>query len=154
MTTPTPVTMKQGTYTFETVDGATGTIEIPGKPDPEVEALRKLVKAPAVTYLTAKVDNRKGTEYVNMYQVSIYTPAGEELTYTGADEYINDITPSDAPSETYNKFIHLGNKLNDGADPLQVKEFVLTGPALPAEFSGVSMYPTGGYNPVNALPKQ
>jgi hypothetical protein len=151
-TTEAPKVLKPGSYTFE-ASGANGTIEVPGKPVAEVEALRALAKAPGVTYLTVKVDNRAGTEGVNMYGVSIFTPSGEELEYKGAGEYINDITPSgDVPTETYNKFIHAGNKLSVYADPKSVKEFVLVGPKVPAEFTAVTVYPTGAYNPVEAVP--
>jgi hypothetical protein len=106
-----------------------------------------------VTYLTVKVDNRKGSAYVNMYGVSVIDPAGKEYEYKPADQYINSITPKDAPAETYNKFINAGNKYMEGADPGTVKEFVLTGPALPKQFAIVRVYPSGAYDPVDALPK-
>jgi hypothetical protein len=145
--------MGPGSYSFESVAGATGTVEVPGKPVPEIESLRALGKGPAVTYLTVKVDNRKGSAYVNMYGVSVIDPAGKEYKYTGADQYINSITPKDAPAETYNKFIHAGKKYMEGADPGTVKEFVLTGTALPKEFAIVRVYPSGMTDPVDALPK-
>jgi hypothetical protein len=145
--------MGPGSYTFESVAGATGTVEVPGKPVPEIESLRALGKGPAVTYLTVKVDNRKGSAYVNMYGVSVIDPAGKEYKYTGADQYISSITPKDAPAVTYNKFINAGNKYMEGADPGTVKEFVLTGPALPKQFAIVRVYPSGAYDPVDALPK-
>jgi hypothetical protein len=145
--------MGPGSYTFESVAGATGTLEVPGKPGAEIEALRALGKGPAVTYLKVKVDNRKGSAYVNMYGVSVIDPEGQEYKYSNADQYISAITPSDAPAETYNKFINAGNKYMEGADPGTVKEFVLTGPALPKEFSIVRVYPSGMSDPVDALPK-
>jgi hypothetical protein len=145
--------MGPGSYSFESVAGATGTVEVPGKPVPEIESLRALGKGPAVTYLTVKVDNRKGSAYVNMYGVSVIDPAGKEYKYTGADQYINSITPKDAPAETYNKFIHAGKKYMEGADPGTVKEFVLTGTALPKQFAIVRVYPSGMTDPVDALPK-
>ena len=150
--TPTPVVLGHGTYEWENATGAKGEMTLPGAADPEVERLRALVKGPAVNYLSVKVDNRAGSELVNMYGVSIFTPEGEELQYKNADEYINSIRPDDAPSEVYNQFIDLGNKHMAGAKPGAVKTFVLTGPALPKEFARVTVYPTGGYDPVDALP--
>jgi hypothetical protein len=144
--------MKPGSFTFENATGAKGTMEIPGKPDPEIERLRALVKGPKVTYLTVHVDNRQGTEAVNMYGVSIFTPAGEELKYTGADKYIDSIRPGDAPAEVYNQFIAAGNKHIEMANPKGVKDFVLTGPAVPTEITGVTVYPTGISDPVEAAP--
>lgn len=150
--TPTPVVLGHGTYTWENASGAKGEMTLPGAPDPSVERLRALVKGPAVSYVSVKVDNRAGSELVNMYGVSIFTPEGEELQYKNADEYIDAIRPSDAPAEVYNQFIDLGDKLGAEAKPGAVKTFVLTGPALPKEFSRVTVYPTGGFDPVDALP--
>lgn len=150
--TPTPVVLGHGTYTWENASGAKGEMTLPGAADPEVEKLRALVKGPAVNYVTVKVDNRAGSELVNMYGVSIFTPEGEELQYKNAGEYINEIRPGDAPSEVYNQFIDAGNKLGAEAKPGAVKTFVLTGPALPKGFARVTVYPTGGFDPVDALP--
>jgi hypothetical protein len=127
-------------------------MSIPGKPDPEIEKLRALGKGPAVTYLTVHVDNRQGSVGVNMYGVSIFDPAGEEYKYTNADAYISAITPSDAPAEVYNQFIEAGNKHMELAKPHAVKDFVLTGPALPKTFTAVTVYPTGISDPIDAVP--
>jgi hypothetical protein len=150
--TPTPVVMGPGEYTFESLAGATGTMQIPGTPDPEIEKLRALVKGPAVTYLTVHVDNRQGTSNVNMYGVSIFTPDGQELKYTNADTYIDSIRPSDAPAAVYNQFIDASNKHGAMAKPKSVKDFVLTGPPVPKVITSVTVYPTGMSDPVDALP--
>jgi hypothetical protein len=47
--------------------------------------------------------------------------------------------PSDAPAEVYNAFIVLGNKYGEMADALEVKDFVVTGPAVPEVVSGVTV---------------
>jgi hypothetical protein len=152
VTSEAPKVLKPGTYTFETETGAKGTIELPGKPDAGVEALRVLGKGPQTTYVTVHVDNRQGSEDVNMYGISVFTPAGEEIKYEGASQYIDSITPKDAPAETYNEFIEGYNKHNDLAPPKSAKDFVLTGPEVPAEFTGVTVYPNGAYDPVEAQP--
>jgi hypothetical protein len=151
-TTEAPQVLKPGSYSFENSTGAKGTLDVPGKPAADVEALRALVKAPAKTYLTVHVDNRAGSVGVNMYRVSIFTPAGEELEYVGASEYIDSIRPSDAPAETYNQFINTGNKHNEMANPKGVRDFVMVGPKVPAEFTSVTVYPTGAGDPVEAAP--
>ena len=151
-TSEAPKVLVPGEYVFETPEGAKGTIQLPGKPDAGVEALRVLGKGPKTTYVTVKVDNRQGTGDINMYGVSVFTPAGEEVKYEGASTYINSITPDDAPSEIYNQFVEGHNKHNDTASPKSVKEFVLTGPTVPAEFTGVTVYPNGAYDPVEAAP--
>lgn len=151
-TSEAPVVLKPGAYSFETAAGAKGTISLPGKPDAGVEALRVLGKGPKVTYVTVKVDNRAGTESLNMYGVSVFTPAGEEVKYEGASTYISNITPDDAPSEIYNQFVEGHNKHIASVNPKAVGEFVLTGPEVPAEFTGVTVYPNGAYDPVEATP--
>lgn len=150
---PTPTIMKPGSFTFENATGAKGTLTVPAKPVAEIEKLRALAPgAPKVTYLTVHVDNRQGTEAVNMYGVSIFTPAGEELKYTNADQYIDTIRPGDAPAEIYNQFIEASNKHMEMANPKGVKDFVLTGPAVPAEITGITVYSTGISDPVEAVP--
>jgi len=149
---PTPVVMGPGEYTFENATGAKGALSIPGKADAEIEKLRVLGKGPAVTYLSVHVDNRQGTVGVNMYGISIFDPAGQEYKYTNADAYIDAIRPSDATAEVYNQFIEAGNKHMAMAKPKAVKDFVLTGPALPKTFTAVTVYPTGMSDPVDALP--
>jgi hypothetical protein len=152
-TTEAPKILKPGAYTFENATGTKGTLQIPGQPDAEIEQLRTLSPgAPAVTYLTFHVDNRAGTVGANMYGVSIFTPAGEELQYKNADAYIDAIRPSDAPASVYNQFIAAGNKHMSMAKPKAVKDFVLTGPAVPDEIAGITVYPTGMSDPVDALP--
>jgi hypothetical protein len=141
-----------GEYTFESAAAAKGTITIPGQPDPEVEKLRALVNGTPTTYLTVKVDNRQGTESVNMYGISIFTPEGEELQYKNVDGYIDSLRPSNAPAEVYNQFIDLSNKHGSSAKPKSIKDFVLVGPPVPATFTGVTVYPSGGANPVEAQP--
>lgn len=125
---------------------------VPGQPDPEVEKLRALVNGPATTYLTVKVDNRAGTGNVNMYGVSIFTPEGKELKYTNVSDYIDDLRPSDAPAEIYNQFIAASNKHAELASPKEVKDFILVGPPVPETFTGVTVYPTGISDPVEAKP--
>jgi hypothetical protein len=144
--------MGPGDYTFENATGTVGTMSIPGTPDPEIEKLRALINGEPTTYLTVKVDNRKGITGVNMYGISIYTPDGQELKYVNASNYISEMRPSDAPAAIYNQFIDLGNQHGDMANPLEVKDFVMVGPPVPAVISGVTVYPTGGYGEVNALP--
>lgn len=151
--TEAPKILKPGAYTFENATGTKGTLQIPGQPDAEIEQLRTLSPgAPPVTYLTVHVDNRAGTVGANMYGVSIFTPAGDELQYKNADAYIGAITPTGAPAAVYNQFIAAGNKHMAMAKPKAVKDFVLTGPALPKTFTAVTVYPTGMSDPVDALP--
>lgn len=153
--TPSKTIMVPGAYEFDVPSGGKGAIAIPGEPVAEFESLRNLVKGEPVTYLTGTVDNRDGTEAVNMYSVRIYTPEGEELEYKTADTYADELRnmlPADAPSDTYNRFIDASNKHQVFIDPKEKNDFVLVGPAIPEEFTGVTVYPTGAFDPVDARP--
>lgn len=114
-----------------------------------------MVSAPPVTYITAKVDNREGTEFINMYSLSIFTPEGKELKYKEVSAYIDELQrklPENAPSQQYNRFVDVGNSYLDGAPPLAVKDFILVGPEVPAQITGITVSPTGMFNPVPAEP--
>jgi hypothetical protein len=65
-----------GTYTFTADGGGTGTLQVPGSAVPEIEELRGIVNAVPVTYISATVDNRDGTKFINMYSLSISPPRG------------------------------------------------------------------------------
>lgn len=80
-----PRIMAPGKYTFTASGGGTGTLQVPAPgPAQDLEELRAITQAPPVTYLAVSVDNRKGTEFINMYGVSIFTPEGKELKYKEA----------------------------------------------------------------------
>jgi hypothetical protein len=147
--------MGPGEYEFTVPTGGKGTLTIPAEPLEEIESLRTLVQGEPVTYITGTVDNRDGSEAVNMYGVSIFTPEGEELEYKGADSYadeLRNLLPDNAPSETHNRFIDTSNKHQIFVKPLAKGDFVLVGPSVPQEITGITVYPTGGFDPVQATP--
>lgn len=158
-----PPPMGHGEYEFTDVTGAgLGVLTLPSEADPEIEELRAAVGADPVTYLTAEVDNRQGVDSMNMYQVAVYTPEGEELVFNGADAYLDetrDLIPADADGlaadvDLYNQFIEVSNKHRDSASVGEKKRFVLVGqfPELPEEISRVAVYPNGGFDEVDAFP--
>ena len=149
---PEPEALGPGAYAFETPYGTTGTMEVPGEPLPEVEALREMVGADPVTYITATIDNRQGEEAFDFYQVSIYDPAGNEYTYTPASEYIFEIMPEDMPTDQYNGYVDLSNEMVSVVDPLQQAESVLVGPAMPDEITGVVV--SNGFESFDATPAE
>lgn len=152
----TTQTYSPGTFTFTTSGGGTGVLELPAPTVPEIEELRQLVGGEPVEYITAAVDNRKGSDPINMYEVQIFNPEGRQYTYSGVDSYLSELRnrlPKDAPAETYNRFVDLSNAYLDDAAPLEVKNFVLVGEPVPTEITGVTVYATGVFDPVSATPK-
>lgn len=153
----TTQTYSPGTFTFTTSGGGTGVLEVPAPAVSEIEELRQLVGGEPVEYITAAVDNRKGSDSINMYQVQMFDPQGRQYTYTGVDSYLDELRdklPEDAPSETYNRFVDLSNAHLDDAAPLEVKNFVLVGEPVPTEITGITVYATGVFDPVSATPKR
>jgi len=157
---PTPAlkrTTGPGAYTFTADGGGTGTLQLPAAPVPEIEELRSIVNAPPITYISAAVDNRDGTKAINMFSLSVFTPEGKEVKYSGVSAYVDDLRsmlPADAPSHVFNKFVDVSNAYLDDASPLEVKDFVMVGPEVPDRITGISVYPTGGFPPVKAEPVQ
>ncbi len=152
---PSSTILRPGNYRFNAATGATGTMEIPAPPVPEIEELRRLVKEAPVTYLTAVVDNRHGSVAINMDSVSIFTPEGAEYRYQSASEYITrlrDALPADAPAETRTRLDDLFIAHSGEAPPLGMKDFVLVGPPVPNEMSEIIVHPTSGFHPVPAMP--
>lgn len=144
-----------GEFTFTADGGGTGVLQLPGTAVPEIEELRKLVKGPAVDYVTARVDNRAGTQPVNMNEIQVFDPDGRQYTYTGAAAYIWDLQqqlPDGTPVPVYNKYVDLHNQYLDDAAPKEAKDFVLVGEPVPEQISGVTVYAAGGSNPVEASP--
>jgi hypothetical protein len=152
---PVPTVLRPGKYRFNAATGATGTMEIPAPPVPEIEEIRTTVNEAPVTYLTAVVDNRQGSVAITMNSVSIFTPEGAEYRYQRASDYINKLRealPAEAPAETRSRFDDVFNAHRGDAPPLAVKDFVLVGPAVPNEMSEIIVHPTSGFHPVPALP--
>lgn len=146
-----PETMAPGSFTFSIPDGATGTLEVPGTPNPDIEAMRAEVGAPEVTYLTGNLDNRGGSEAFDVYTISVYDTDGNEFEYVPAQDYVFEITPKDAPAEVYNTYVDLYNSFPTVIDPLQRADFVMVGPVLPADFTGVTV--SSGLQNFPAFPK-
>ncbi len=147
--------MSPGQFEFTAPSGGKGTLALPAEPVAELESLRALVKGKPVTYVTGTIDNREGSEAINMYGVSIFTPEGEEIQYKSADTYVDELQgllPADAPSATYNLFVDAINKHQIFVKPLAKGDVVLVGPTVPQEITGVTVYPTGAFNPVDATP--
>ena len=142
--------MGPGSYTFETADGVTGTLEVPGAAPVDIEELRTVAGAAAVLYLTGNLDNREGSDPFDVYMINVYDAEGNEYSYLPAQDYIGEITPADAEGEEYNKYSRLYNQYSTVVSAMERKDFVMVGPELPAEISGVSV--SNGFEDFGAQP--
>jgi hypothetical protein len=78
-----PETYELGqTFTATTSYGAEITVEIPAEGPGEVEQLRKELNVDPVAYAKVGIDNRKGTENVSIYAVTVYDEDGKPYEFT------------------------------------------------------------------------
>lgn len=147
---PAPETMGPGAYTFQADTGGAGTLNVPGEAPADLEALREQAGAEPVTYLTGNFDNRAGTESFDVYTITIYDPEGNAYEYLPASDWVFDIIPEEAPAEIYNQYIDASNSLTSVIDPLQRADYVMVGPAIPEEITGISV--SSGFTEIPATP--
>lgn len=95
--TPTHTLLPGGKFTLKTKSGATVNFTLPAPPtDPAVapiEAYRVKTGAAAATYIVADVDNRNGSELVNMYKVLAFDTEGNQYTFTPASNAVHSWEP-------------------------------------------------------------
>ena len=144
-----PQTMSQGSFMFESPDGATGTVKVPGEAPADIEELRTMSGADPVTYLTGTLDNRRGSEVFDVYTISVYDPEGNEYMYEPAEDYVGSIFP-EYDSETYEQYQDVQSRYNVVADALERIDFAMVGPELPEEITGVVI--SSGFDGIAATP--
>lgn len=84
----TPATYElDQSFTATTSYGATLTVEIPAAGPPEVERLRTDLKINPVSYAKVGIDNRQGTEDVDVYLVTIYDEDGTAYEFQDLSVY-------------------------------------------------------------------
>jgi len=172
---PTPTTLPAGKFKLSTLSGAEITFTLPTPvTDPAVaklEAFRKKAGGEPVAYVVADVDNRKGTEYVNMYQINAFDAEGIQYTFSGVNDMLKLWGPTygsdykytlpngkvldDATGDALSREATTLNNANlNGADVAERKKMILASPiaALPKEFSRVSVQPSGGGEGEDAQP--
>ncbi|WP_461174614.1 hypothetical protein M1D93_08140 [Arthrobacter sp. Z1-9] len=107
--------MPAGPYRLTTASGAEITFALPTPAtDPAVaaiEAYRVKVGAAPVAYLVADVDNRKGTEPLNMYMVTAFDDEGRQFTFSSVADAIHGW----APTYSYDFKWSMGGKQLDEA---------------------------------------
>ncbi|UXN31026.1 hypothetical protein [Glutamicibacter sp. M10] len=165
----TPELMEAGAFKLLAMSGADISFDLPtpttDKRLSEIEAYRKDTGADPVTYLIAEVDNRKGTEFVNMYEVSAYDEEGNKYEFSTVSEHISEWGPTYTADYEYvmpdgselsetegqalnNRGVDLHNKFLDGVDPAERGTIVMLSEDvdLPSEFTRVAVHPSGGMN--------
>lgn len=156
--------LNQEYFFYGKAPGVVGKFELPSEPVNEIEELREQVDAPEVTYITATIDNRQGTEGQRVQAISLFDEAGQQYEFTVAANHIDEwrgMLPQEPEhgnpenAGDYNTYIEVGNQYRHGADAGEVKQIVLLheGTDLPEDITRVAAYTSGlGSEPVAALP--
>jgi len=173
--TPTPTTLPAGKFKLTTLSGAEVTFTLPTPAThpavKDLEALRVKAGGAPVSYLVAEVDNRKGSERVNMYMVDAFDVEGAQYTFMEAASLTSMWSPSYGADGTYTmpsgkvldeatgsamsaEATDLHNALIGDAEKGAKATIVLasSNATLPSEFTRVSVQPSGGGEGEDAVP--
>lgn len=175
--TPTPTVLPAGEFELNTVSGAKIKFTLPTPAtDPalaKLEAFRKKTGGKPVSYILADVDNRQGTELVNMYQINVFDKEGREYTFSGVTDVLRTWEPRQGTDYVYrmpdgrvldeatgsawsSEGSELYNANQNGADVAERAKIILASADadLPDEFTRVSVQPSGMGQGEDAIPAQ
>ena len=173
--TQTATTLPAGKFKLTTLSGAEVTFTLPTPAShpavKDLEALRVKAGGKPVSYLVAEVDNRKGTERVNMYQVDAFSEDGAQFQFSDAATLTNLWSPSYGADGSYTmpsgkvldaatgaalqvEATEVHNAHLNDADKGEKATIVLasSNATLPSEFTRVSVQPSGGGEGEDATP--
>ncbi|MFD6176976.1 MULTISPECIES: hypothetical protein [unclassified Isoptericola] len=143
-----------GKFVASAPSGGDLMLEVPAdSAPPDVEEYRKEIDGDPVAYIEVDVDNRDGTEYVNMYEVDIFDPDGTKYEFTNVTDAIDTWT-EDLPYDTneqidvLNEGTDLTAKYEGGASPSERKTMLLAGEEVPEEIQDIQVYAEGGVGEV------
>jgi len=173
--TPTATTLPAGKFKLTTISGADITFTLPTPAThpavKDLEALRVKAGGAPVSYLVAEVDNRKGTERVNMYMVDAFSEDGAQFQFSDAATLTRLWSPSYGADGSYTmpsgkvldaatgaalqaEATEVYNAHINTADKGEKATIVLasSNATLPTEFTRVSVQPSGGGEGEDATP--
>jgi hypothetical protein len=139
----------------------------------KLEAFRKKAGGKPVSYIVADVDNRNGTEPVNMYQINALDKEGREYTFGAVTDVLDTWKPTYRNDYEYklpdgrvvdqatgSALSREGTELHNsnliGADVAERAKIILatTDVDLPDGFTRVSVQPSGAGEGEDAVPVQ
>jgi len=168
-------TMEAGEYEVYSMEGAHIVFNLPTAVDsPEVAAIedyRQAAKIGTLTYVIADVDNREGTDSVNMYGISVFDKDGNEYEFKTVDMALYDWSPEWTADDQYfyadgtemseqeywridEMAWGLEENLTDYVKASGRGEMILVyeGDDLPDEFTRVAVLPNGAFEETEAFP--
>lgn len=151
-------TFKPGSLWYgASMDGGIYLLDVGAEGPEDLEAYREKAGADPVGYISVDVDNRQGTALINMYEVAVFDASGQKYVYqtpdsSGMIDEWQDALGGIDDTASYNEGVELSNEYMHGVDPHERSTMILVGPPLPAEFSVVSVQPSGAGNAGDAVP--
>lgn len=162
-------------YLFISSANAEGSIKFVESDDPRVADIDKYLKMTGTKeamYLEVEVDNRKGTEVANMYEVTFYDPEGVGYRFEKAMNLVDLYSPVENSDGTYwtgdgfkeltkseystlkQMSVSMDKELTWALDPMEKGTFILVAPhdgvPTPTEFEGVQVMAHGVFDEVRA----
>lgn len=150
-------------FYVKTPEGSEIVVDFSRENPTDVEEFRTATGADPVTYAHVSIDNRKGSEYSSVYEVTLYDAEGNSYAFNDLELYHfsewgatltedgNYVMPDgtavdEATADQFNdmEYALYEKYVDDGADPLEASESWLAGPGdLPEEFTGITIEANG-----------
>ena len=150
-------------FYVKTPEGSEIVVDFSAEPPADIEEYRIATGTGVGTYATVDIDNRQGTEYSSVYQVTLYDEEGNSYPFQDVELYhFSEWGPTFTEDYDYvmpdgtvldeataNKFEQMEAALyekyfDDGADPLERSQsWIATPGELPDDIVGVSIEANG-----------
>lgn len=151
-----PEYFEQGDFYFVSADNMVGKFTIPGKAPRDLEALRKAAGAPAVSYLSVKLDGREATDGANMYSLTLFDPDGKKYVFEQVSETVGEWRDRNDMDDTdlYNRYVDAENAEAYHVEQSEVGaiRMVSTSTTLPKKIVRIAVEPLGAFGETEAYP--
>lgn len=140
---PEPISLDGQSFEYTTMDGAKGVLTIPSAPEPSMhEFLTITGQAADKTYAKVDVDNREGFADYGVYDINLYTPEGEKITFHNLNNSFTDLG-IDVPAEHVDAYYATPDS-EDVAVGQRADEYAITDQPLPEQVTRIEVGQTGG----------
>lgn len=142
-TPPEPISLDGQTFEYTTLDGAKGTLTIPSEPEPSMHEFLTLTgQAADKTYAKVDVDNREGFVDYSVYDINLYTPEGDVVTFHNLNNSFTDLN-LDVPAEHVDAY-YATPDAEDVAVGQRADNYAITDQPIPDEVTRIEIGQTGG----------
>lgn len=140
------------TWYGASMDGGVFLADVGAAEPTDLEAFRETAGGEPVGYIKVDADNRQGTALMNMYSVELYDAAGQKYEYTSLGDQLDVWHDANQDGPSYDTLWDKYQSDSDAAPHQRNQEIYLVGPAVPEKFVAMTVYPSGGFDPAEAIP--